>query len=420
MRYIKATLVIGSASLLAALLLDATGWIQTAESVLGGLFSKWSPGLTGTPPLVAYAVAALVAYGIAWVAVDITRFGAKFWVGASAWFLVLSGSWVLSLYGVYISPFQALVAGGLSLIIGLFYSRSQGGVRKSVLIRLIGQRLPARHFRTLVDSDEPVSFPGNHRDATVVVCEIANYDALLNSMVPEDAVAMTNRFLDMASNYLVECGGYLDLCAGGTVRVVYGAPLESGNHAETASKAVLGLLSRVDELNRECDSTWQQRIRLRAGVDSGPLLVGAFGGSRLGGVSVVGPVVDFANRLCAACDQYGCRVLIGPDTFRLAHEEFESRPIEMLSKHDGRRVELYEILAPKDGLTPEGNRSRKHFWNGVIFFREQKWQSALDEFALARIVGIADPALDFYILRSERARRGEAPDETVPVFSTPV
>ncbi|MFY8216547.1 MAG: hypothetical protein ACOVMP_08095, partial [Chthoniobacterales bacterium] len=197
MRYIKATLVIGSASLLAALLLDATGWIKTAESALGGLFSKWSPGLTGTPPLVAYAVAALVAYGIAWIAVDITRFGAKFWVGVSAWFLVLSGSWVLSLYGVYISPFQALVAGGLSLIIGLFYSRSQGGVRKSVLIRLIGQRLPARHFRTLVDSDEPVSFPGNHRDATVVVCEIANYDALLNSMVPEDAVAMTNRFLDM-------------------------------------------------------------------------------------------------------------------------------------------------------------------------------------------------------------------------------
>lgn len=418
MRYIKATLVIGSASLLAALLLDATGWIQTAESALGSLFSKWSPGLKGTPPVVAYAVAALLAYAIAWIAVDITRFGAKVFVGLSAWILVFSGSWVLSLYGIYISPFQALVAGGLSLIAGLIYSRSQGGVRKSVLIRLIGQRLPAKQFHALVDSDDPVSFPGAHREATVLVCEIANYDSLLNVMAPEDAVSMTNRFLDMASGYLVECGGYLDLCAGGTIRVVYGAPLESGNHAETASKAMLGLLSRVDELNRECDATWQQRILLRAGIDSGPVLVGAFGGSRLGGLSVIGPVVDFANRLCAACDQYGCRVLIGPDMYRLAHEEFESRPIEMLCKQDGRRVELYEILSPKEGLTPEGNRSRKHFWNGVIFFREQKWQAALDEFAQARIVGIPDPALDYYILRSERARRNESADQLLPVFTT--
>lgn len=419
MRYIKATLVIGSASLLLALLLDATGWIQTAEAALGSLYAKWIPGLTGTPPLVAYAVAAFIAYAIAWIAVDITRFGAKVAVGSATWLLVLSGSWVLSLYGIYVSPFQALVAGGCALIIGLFYSRSQGGLRKSTLIRLIGQRLPGKQFRALVDSDEPVSFPGNHRDATVLVCEIANYDTLLNSLVPEDAVAMTNRFLQTASDYLVDCGGYLDLCAGGTVRVIYGVPLENGNHAVIASQAVLGLLSRMDELNRECDSRWQHRLQVRIGMDSGPVLAGAFGGSRLGGLSVVGPVVDFASRLCAACDQYGSRVLIGPDTYRSANEIFESRPIEMLCKHDGRRIELYEILAPKDGLTLEALRSRKHFWNGVILFREQKWQNALEEFSLARIVGIPDPALDFYVLRSERARRGESADAALPVFSTP-
>jgi len=418
MRYIKATLVIGSASLLAALLLDATGWIQTAESATGSWFAKFSPGLVGTPPLVAYALAAAIAFAIAWMAVDITRFGAKVAVGAATWVLVLTGSWVLSLYGTYVSPFQALVAGGFALVIGLFYSRSQGGVRKSVLIRLIGQRLPGKQFRALVDSDDPVTFPGYHREATVLVCEIANYDALLNTLVPEDAVAMTNRFLQTASDYLVECGGYLDLCAGGTVRVVYGVPIESGNHAVTASQAMLGLLARVDELNRECDATWQQRIQLRAGMDSGPVLAGAFGGTRLGGLSIVGPVVDFAARLCAACDHYGSRVLIGPDTYRDAHDVFESRPIEMLSKRDGRRIELYEILAPKNGLTPEGVRSRKHFWNGVILFRENKWQSALEEFSLARIVGIPDPALDFYVLRSERARRGEASDAELPMFST--
>lgn len=418
MRYFKATLVIGSASLLAALLLDATGWIQTAETATGSLFAKWTPGLRATPPLAAYALAAVVTFAVAWMTVDIVRFGSKVAVGAATWVLVLTGSWVLSLYGVYISPFQALIGGALALVAGLFYSRSQGGARKSVLMRLIGLRLSVRQFHALVDSDEPASFPGAHQDATVVVAEIANYDALLDAMAPEDAVAITNRFVKLASDYLVECGGYLDQCSGGSVRVIFGVPLAAPDHVATACKAVNGVLSRVDELNKECDATWQQRIQIRVGVDSGPVLAGAFGGSRMGGLSVVGPVVDFAERLCTACEYYGVRVLIGPDTYRAANDLFESRPIEMLCKANGRRIELYEILAPKDGLTPEGERSRKHFWNGVIHFREKKWQAAIDEFSLARIPGIPDPALDFYILRSERSRRGEAGEASIPHFSS--
>lgn len=407
MRYLKATLIIGGAALLVALLLDATGWIQTAESATGTAFARWTPGLSAAAPLVAYAVAALAAFGIAWTTIDITRFGAKFWIGVFALVLIFSGSAVLSLYGIYVSPYQAIIAGFLALAGGLIYSKSKGGSRKMVLQRIIGQRLSSRQFNALLDSDEPVHFPGTQREATVVVCEVANFDTLLDAMSPEDAVAMTNRFLRTASDYLVDCGGYLDQCAGGAVRVVFGVPLGDANHAEHACKALLGVLTRVDELNRECDATWQQRLLVRAGVDSGLVLSGAFGGSRAGGLSVVGPPVDFAERLCAGCETYGARVLMGPETFRAASEHFEARPIEILSGKDGQRTELYEMLAPKSALTPEAERSRKHFWNGVIYFREQRWNDALEEFSKARIVGIPDPALDAYILRSERARRAE-------------
>ncbi|MCX7869530.1 MAG: hypothetical protein N2322_06210 [Terrimicrobiaceae bacterium] len=42
----------------------------------------------------------------------------------------------------------------------------------------------------------------------------------------------------------------------------------------------------------------------------------------------------------------------------------------------------------------------------MIYYREGKWNQAVDEFQQARITGIPDPALDFYIRRVEKARRG--------------
>ena len=134
----------------------------------------------------------------------------------------------------------------------------------------------------------------------------------------------------------------------------------------------------------------------------------AYGSSRLASFSVSGPAVEFARRLCAACSTYGCRILVGPETFEQTAEAFEARPIEVLkATGERRRVELYEILAPKHDLSPERERSRDHFWRGVIYFREKQWEKSAQEFSNARITGIPDAALDFYIQRVERIRRGE-------------
>ena len=125
-------------------------------------------------------------------------------------------------------------------------------------------------------------------------------------------------------------------------------------------------------------------------------------------MSVAGPAVEFARRLCAACATYGSRILIGPETFEAASESLEVRPIEVIkSVGERRRIEIYEILGPKHGLSPERERSRNYFWTGVLHYRERQWDKAMGEFSQARITGIPDPVLDYYVRRVERTRRGE-------------
>lgn len=409
MRYFKATLVIGSVSMLLMLLVDLTGWLRTADAATSGLFARVAPNgdIKAASHVTVLVLAAILAYVFAWFTVDLSRPATKTVVTICGLLLVVTGSLTLALYGVFHSPWQIVVAGFVSWLIGILYGVSESGARKRVLGRLFGRRLSAKQFAKLVDSSQPLNFPGSEAEATVIVCEVHNHVELLTALSPEEYVAMTNLYLKTVSDYLVEAGGYLDECGGESLRVVFGAPIPREDHAVAGVKAALEAANRIDTLNKECDAKWHQRLDFRVGVHSGPMIAAAYGGDRLGAFSVAGTTVEFARRLCAACANYGCRILVGPETYLGASEFVEARPIEMLRRADGRRLELYEVLAPVNTLSPERAKSRDHFWKGVIYYRERKWDAAIEEFTKARVPGIPDAALDNFVLRTERARRGE-------------
>lgn len=420
MRYLKATILIGAISAAIVMLLYLQGWLRvTPDSVLAKAYGLAIPSTK--PQAIQLLVIIGLAFAAAWTTVDITRPILKSIVAVAAIFLLISGSRTLALYGVFFSPVPGAFAVLVSFGIGLAYGRSGSGSRKRVMERLFGQRVSRNVFSQLVNSNVSMELPGALQEGTVVVCEVQNHKELMELLTPENYAAMTNLYLQTASDYLVEVGGYLDECTGESLRVVFGAPLPDEKHASRACRAALDLLIRLDNLNRECDATWQRRFDFRIGINSGEMIGAAYGGSRLASFSVAGPAVEFARRLCAACATYGSRILVGPETFEQASDTFEARPIEVLKAvGERRRIELYEILAPKHGLSPERERSRDHFWRGVIYFREKQWDKSIEEFSRARIMGIPDTALDYYIQRVESSRRGEsdATKDQMVLFTT--
>ncbi len=409
MRYFKATLLIGAVSILAIGVIDATGWLHTLDQWT----AQWLAGFSPAGPLkwiahpVVFIAASLLAFAFAWTTTDLARPATKTIVAFTGAVLILTGSAVFALYGDFYSPWTAVLMALLSFAIGLAYGGSDSGSRKRVLQRLFGLRLSRAQFARLVDSSQPLNFPGAEQNATVIVCEVHNHVELLEALSPADYVAMTNLYLKTVSDYLVDAGGYLDECNGESLRVVFGAPLAREDHAIAAARAALETVARIDTLNKECDARWHQRLDFRVGINSGPMIAAAYGGTRLGSFSVAGTTVEFARRLCAACANYGCRILVGPETYATASEFVEGRPIELLRRADGRRIELYEMLAPVNTLSPERTRSRDHFWKGVIYYREKKWDLAMEQFGKARVPGLPDAGLDAFVLRTERARRGE-------------
>jgi class 3 adenylate cyclase len=316
--------------------------------------------------------------------------------------------WVLNLFDVYFSPFVSITATVAAFAGSLVYSQTPGGSRKRTLTFLLGDRVSSQTFSTLVDSNTPLAFEGEVREATVVVCEILNHEELLATLRTDNYVALMNSFLQNAGDFLVERGAYLDECDGESLRVLFGAPLRDSGHAAHACEAALDLCARLDAVNRECMSTWGKAFDFRIGINSGEVILAAYGSRRLGALSVSGEPVEFTHRLCSANSIYGSRILIGAKTFSLAEESIEVRPMELIQRiyEDPAREEVYELIARKDHLSEPQRARRDLYWKGVVYFREQLLDKALATFQETRERYGADGAVDFYIRRIEQIQRG--------------
>ena len=405
-RYLKATLIIGAIVCALVVALQAGGVLPRLEPALARFFGLAEPRLS--PGALQYALIVLFSFGVAWTTIDISRNSLKCIVGGGALVEVLSASWILSLFGILFSPFPSAAAILLSFGAAFAYSRSEAGGRKKTVHAMFGDRISQQSFLALVDAELPLKFDGEMCEATVVVCEIFNHEQLAEQLSVADYVAMNNAFLRNSADFLVERGGYLDECDGESLRVIFGTPLPDTKHAITGCESAIALAERLEEVNRECREIWKQAFDFRIGVNSGEMVVAAYGSRRLGGFSVAGEPVEFARRLCSANTIYGSRILIGAGTFLLAEEAIEVRPMELIQRHADQRSreEVYELLALRNVLSFEELERRDLFWKGIVYYREQLWDEALSLFYSARGANGADGPVEFYIRRIEQLRAG--------------
>ena len=406
LRYLKVTLICGFLAVLLAVVLFEAGAFRGLDAALAAFLNRPSPPVVERG--LQYFLVLLFAAGISWTTIDIVRLPFKAGVALAGLAETVAAVWVLNLYGVYFSPFASIVAILAAFAVSFGYSQTATGSRKRTLLALLGDRVSPRTFGSLLDSDAPLNFEGEVREATVVLCEIFNHEELLATLRTDNYVAMTNSFLQNAADFLVERGAYLDECDGESLRVLFGAPLRDTGHAASACDAALELCTRLEAVNRECVSVWGKMFDYRIGINSGDVILAAYGSRRLGALSVSGEPVEFARRLCSANSIYGTRILIGAKTFTQAEEGIEVRPMELIQRRpeEPDREEVYELITRKDRLSEPQRARRDLYWKGVVYYREQLLDQALAAFQETRETYGADGAVDFYIRRIEQIQRG--------------
>ena len=118
--------------------------------------------------------------------------------------------------------------------------------------------------------------------------------------------------------------GTLDKFIGDAIMAVFGAPLAMEDHAVRAVKTALEMREKLNEFNDE--KFGQQKINVRFGINSGPVVAGDIGSPKRIEYTVLGNTVNIASRLEAGVAKPG-QISLDANTYELCEGSFRNTGI---------------------------------------------------------------------------------------------
>jgi class 3 adenylate cyclase/predicted ATPase len=186
--------------------------------------------------------------------------------------------------------------------------------------------------RTSVDAE--------HRQLTVMFCDLVGSTELSQQLDPEDLRDVNRAYQDTCKSAIERYGGYVAKYMGDGVLAYFGYPQAHEDDAERAVHAGLGVTDSVAKLRQELD------LGVRVGIATGPVVVGDLIGE---GASQESAVVGETPNLAARLQDLAIKntLVIGPGTHALTGRRFEFEDLgTSLLKGFAEPVQAWRVIAP--------------------------------------------------------------------------
>jgi class 3 adenylate cyclase/tetratricopeptide (TPR) repeat protein len=151
------------------------------------------------------------------------------------------------------------------------------------------------------------------RIVTVLFADVVGFTPLSEARDPEHVKNLLDRCFERLAADVTSHGGRVDKIVGDEIMAVFGAPIAHEDDPERAVRAAL-LMQRT--LIEHAAETGGAEVRMRIGINTGEVLVGALRGG--GDVTALGDVVNTAKRLQTSAEPG--QVLVGPATHASTRE----------------------------------------------------------------------------------------------------
>jgi class 3 adenylate cyclase len=116
---------------------------------------------------------------------------------------------------------------------------------------------------------------GERRQATIVVCHVAGYDEMIESLSPDQVDYVTERCEHAASEILQRHGGVVNRCSGDEIVALFGIPTTHEDDPVRAARAALELRARIRQMEFGAELGPGTSIDLQVGMSSGSVVAQA-------------------------------------------------------------------------------------------------------------------------------------------------
>jgi len=212
---------------------------------------------------------------------------------------------------------------------------------------------------------------GERREITVLFCDMAGFTTLTENIGSEAAYALMDRVYEILISKVYEFEGTVNELTGDGIMALFGAPIALEDAPVRAIQSALAIHSGLAQFNAKerLRLGGLPPVRMRVGVNTGPVVVGTLGSDLRVEFKVVGDTVNLASRLEQMAEPD--TTLVAEATFRLAEGLFRFEALgERVVKGKEEPVPVYRVVAPgtsrtrfeadaERGLTPFVGRERE-------------------------------------------------------------
>jgi len=346
------------------------GWAPIAEALLLILM--------GT------AAIALLRFGLGWSAA-LAMAGAVL-LGLGSWYFYAT-------QGLLLDAATPVLFLGLTFVAGMAVWLYRVHLARAGLRMAFADRLPHAVLEAIARRPELLKADGEWRTVTYMACGLA-------AQPGEDAAAFTGRTQNILARLIDQIlahGGTIEHAGGDGFAAFWNAPLDDVEHELHACEAANAMAAAIAEAAR-----YDPPVLISAGIASGPVIAGGFGGQGHLAYGVQGETKALAHKIRALGRNYHAPLIVSEQTRRLAERNFGFLEVDSIpGVGDNAPTALYALMGGVMVRASPKFRALAVFHDHIFqAIRKQNWRVARDLIAQCRRLSGANQALyDLHLAR---------------------
>ncbi|MDX2168350.1 MAG: adenylate/guanylate cyclase domain-containing protein [Deltaproteobacteria bacterium] len=256
--------------------------------------------------------------------------------------------------------------------------------------------------RYLSERPEMLRLGGEKSERSVLFSDLQGFTKMSEGLAPEQLVLLLNEYLGDMTDCVFGEDGMLDKYVGDGVMAVWGAPVAQADHALRACRSALAMVDKLAVINARNAARGWPTLRVRIGLNSGPMVFGNMGSAGHLSLTVMGDNVNLGARLEGINKYYGSTIIASEATVVACGDALVLRELDRVRvRGRAQAVRIYEVL----GL--RGSEARwapvlEPFARGLAAFRNRDWDTARAAFEATLRAKPQDGPSEFYLRKCEK------------------
>jgi class 3 adenylate cyclase/tetratricopeptide (TPR) repeat protein len=211
---------------------------------------------------------------------------------------------------------------------------------------------------------------GEKKQVTVMFCDMEGYTSLSEEMEPEGVYTLMDQIYETLIHKVNDFGGTVNELTGDGIMALFGAPIALEDASQRAVRAAMAIHRKMTVFSdRMSAEKGIPPVRMRIGINSGPVVVGTVGNDLRVDFKAIGDTVNLASRMESMAEPG--TTYVTENTFKLTEGFFRFEALgRMQVKGKKEPVKVYRVIASSTrrtrfdvsaerGLTPFVGRERE-------------------------------------------------------------